>query len=47
MDRNWINSLCISDEYEREVEKFIQFAQHSAINSGYGGAKIRCLCLTI
>jgi len=25
MDRNWINSLRISDEYERGVEEFIQF----------------------
>jgi len=45
MDRNWINSLRISDEYERGVEKFIQFAQHNAINSGHDGAKTRCLCV--
>jgi len=29
MDRNWINSLQISDEYERGVEEFIQFAQRN------------------
>jgi len=31
MDRNWINSLRISDEYERGVEEFIQFAQRNAL----------------
>jgi len=36
MDRNWINLSHISDEYEREVEEFIQFAQHNANNSGDG-----------
>ena len=45
MNRNWINSLHISDEYERGVEEFIQFAQRNAINSGHNGAKIRCLCV--
>jgi len=45
MDRNWINSLRISDEYEREVEEFIQFAQRNAINIGHDGAKIRCQCV--
>jgi len=34
MDRDWINFVRISDEYERGVEKFIQFAQHNANNSG-------------
>ena len=42
MDQNWINSLPISDKYERGVEEFIQFAQRNAINSGHDGAKIRC-----
>ena len=37
MDRNWINSLRISDEYERELKEFIQFAQRNAINSGHDG----------
>jgi len=45
MDRNWKNSLGISDEYERGVEEFIQFAQCNAINSGHDGAKIRCPCV--
>ena len=45
MDRNWINSLRISDEFERGVEEFIQFAQRNAINSGHDGAKIRCPCV--
>jgi len=45
MDRNWINSVSISDEYEREVEEFIQFAQHNTNNSGHDGAKIRCPCV--
>jgi len=45
MDRNWINSLCISDEYKKGVEEFIQFAQGNVINSGHDGAKIRCPCV--
>jgi len=45
MDRNWINFVRISDEYERGVEEFIQFAQRNAINSAHDGAKIRCLCV--
>ena len=40
-----INSLCISDEYERGVEEFIQFAQRNVINNGHDGAKIRCPCV--
>jgi len=42
MDRNWIKYVHISDEYEKGVEEFIQFA---ANNSGHDGAKIRCLCV--
>jgi len=45
MDQNWINSVCISDEYKRGVEEFIQFAQRNANNNGHDGAKIRCLCV--
>jgi len=45
MDRNWINFVCITDEYERGVEKFTQFAQRNANNNGHEGAKIRCLCI--
>ena len=45
MDRNWINYVRISDEYERGVEEFIQFAQRNATNSGHDGAKIRCSCV--
>jgi len=45
MDRNWINFFCISDEYGRGVQEFIQFAQRNANNSGHDGAKIRCLCV--
>ena len=45
MDRSWINVVRISDEYERGVEEFIQFAQRNAIISGHDGAKIRCLCV--
>jgi len=42
MDRDWINLVCISDEYERGVEQFIQFVQHNANKSG-DGVKFRCL----
>jgi len=42
---DWINFVRISDEYERGVEEFTQFAQRNANNSGYDGAKIRCLCV--
>jgi len=45
MDRNCINSIRISDEYEKGVEEFIQFAQRNAINNGHDGAKIRCSCV--
>jgi len=45
MDRNWINVVRISDEYERGVEEFIQFAQRNANNSSLDGAKIRCPCV--
>ena len=45
MDRNWINYVCISDEYERGVEEFIQFTQRNANNSGQDGATIRCKCV--
>jgi len=37
-----MNFVCISDEYERGVEEFIQFAQRNTIHSGHDGAKIRC-----
>jgi len=37
MDQNWINSVRISDEYERGVQEFIQFAQRNANNSGHDG----------
>jgi len=47
MDRNWINSLHISDEYERGVEEFIQFAQRNAINSGHDGARSGVCALTV
>ena len=43
MDQNSINSIRISDEYERGVEEFIQFVQRN--NSGHDGAKIMCLCV--
>jgi len=46
MDRNWINSICIRDEYESGVEEFIEFAQCNTNNSGHDGAKIRCSCVT-
>jgi len=45
MDRNWINYIRISDEYERRVEEFIQFVQSNANNSGHDGAKFRCSCV--
>ncbi|KAK7346843.1 hypothetical protein VNO80_21366 [Phaseolus coccineus] len=45
MDRSWIHCARISDEYERGVEEFIQFAQRNAINSGRDGGKIRCPCV--
>jgi len=45
MDQNWINSLHISDVYERGVEEFIQFAQCNTINKGHDGSKIKCLCV--
>jgi len=45
MDRNWINFVHITDEYERGVEEFIQFAQRNVIDSGHDGAKIRCPCV--
>jgi len=45
MDRNWINFVRISDEYERGVEKFIQLVQRNANNNGHDGAKIRCTCV--
>jgi len=45
MDQDWINSVHISDEYERGVEEFIQFAQHNAYNSGHDEVKFRCLCV--
>jgi len=45
MDRDWINSVRISDEYERGVEEFIQFAQRNANNSGHDGVKFRCSCI--
>jgi len=41
MDRNWINYVRISDEYERGVDEFIQFAQRNTNNSGHDGAKIK------
>ena len=43
MDRDWINSVCIIDEYERGVEEFIQFAQRKTNSSGHDGLKFRCL----
>jgi len=43
MDQIWINCVRISDEYERGVKEFIQFAQRNANNSGHDGAKIKCL----
>jgi len=45
MDRDWINSVRISDEFERGVEEFIQFVQHNANNSGHDGVKFRYLCI--
>ena len=30
MDRYWINSICISVEYKRGLEEFIQFGQRNA-----------------
>jgi len=46
MNRNWIDFVRISDEYdERGVEEFIQFAQCNANNSVHGGVKIRCPCV--
>jgi len=40
-----MNSIRISEEYERGVEEFIQFAQRNTTNSGHDGAKIRCPCV--
>ena len=40
-----MNFVRISEEYERGVEEFIQFAQRNAINSGHDGAKNRCPCV--
>ena len=40
-----MNSVRISEEYERGVEEFIQFAQRNVINSGHDGANIRCSCI--
>jgi len=45
MDRNWINFVRISDEYERGVQEFIQFMQRNANSSGHDGAHIRCMCV--
>jgi len=45
MDRDWINSIHISDEYEKGVEEFIQFAQCGANSSGDDGVKFRCSCV--
>jgi len=44
MDRSWINTLRISDAYEKGIEEFLQFAQHYSI-SNYNGVKIKCLCV--
>jgi len=45
MDRDWINSVRISDEYKRGVEEFIQFALCNANNNGHDGVKFRCPCV--
>jgi len=45
MDWDWINSVHISDDFERGVEEFIQFVQCNANNSGHDGVKYRCLCV--
>jgi len=33
MDRSWINLLRISDDYEREVDEFIEFVQRHGDNA--------------
>jgi len=35
------------DEYERGVEKFIQFAQRNANSSGHDEVKFRCLFIKV
>jgi len=45
MDRDLINSIRISDEYERGVEEFIQFVQRNSNNSGHDGVKFRYPCV--
>jgi len=44
MDRSWINTPRISDAYEKEVEEFLQFAQHNVV-SNHNGVRIRCPCV--
>jgi len=45
MDQNWINSVCISNEYERRLEMFIQFVERNTNDSGHDGVKFRCSCV--
>jgi len=44
MDRSWINLSRISDDYERGVEEFIEFAQRHDGSAKYRG-KMRCPCV--
>jgi len=39
MDQSWINLSRISDDYERGVKEFIEFAQH---HGGSANVKERC-----
>jgi len=45
MDQDRINFVCISNEYERGLKEFIQFAQRNANNSGHDGVKFRYPCI--
>ena len=44
MNQDWINLSCISDEYERGVEKSIQFEECNANSSG-DEVKFRSPCV--
>jgi len=44
MDQSWINLSCISDDYERGVNEFIELAQRHGGNAKYRG-KMRCHCV--
>jgi len=44
MDQSWINLSCISDDYEKGVEEFIEPIQHHDGSAKYRG-KMRCPCV--